>query len=72
MLCIMINVVCNNKLGIIGGIVVLFIIILLILSGEIILYVFVCIFEIFCGVFIVMMVNIDIEIFWKKLKNNKL
>ncbi|HHS2804382.1 TPA: FUSC family protein [Streptococcus agalactiae] len=72
MLCIMINVACNNKSGIIGGTAALLIITLSIPSGETILYVFARIFETFCGVFIAMMVNTDIEILRKKLKNNKL
>lgn len=64
MLIIMINVVMNNKVGVIGGVAVMLIIILLILSGEIILYVFVCVLEIFMGVFVVIFVNYDIDCIW--------
>lgn len=64
MLTIMINVACNNKSGVIGGVSALLIITLSIPTHDTILYVFERIFETFIGVFIAIMVNSDT--FWLK------
>ncbi len=61
MLTIMINVACQNKTGIIGGVAALLIICLSIPHGEQITYVFARIFETFVGVFIAILVNSDAD-----------
>ncbi|MEQ9763446.1 aromatic acid exporter family protein [Streptococcus sp. ZJ151] len=61
MLTIMINVACNNKSGIIGGVAALLIITLSIPRGDTIFYVFSRIFETFIGVFIAILVNTDVD-----------
>lgn len=61
MLGIMINVAINNKAGIIGGTSALLIITLSIPPGDTVLYVFARIFETFCGVFVAIIVNADVN-----------
>ena len=61
MLTIMINVACNNKSGIIGGVAALLIITLSIPQGDTIIYVFSRILETFAGVFVAIMVNADVD-----------
>lgn len=61
MLGIMINVSINNKAGIIGGTSALLIISLSIPAGDTILYVCTRIFETFCGVFVAILVNSDVD-----------
>ena len=61
MLGIMINVSINNKAGIIGGTSALLIITLSIPAGDTILYVFARVFETFCGVFVAILVNSDVD-----------
>nr|WP_018364998.1 aromatic acid exporter family protein [Streptococcus caballi] len=68
MLGIMINVAIDNKNGIIGGTAALLIITLSIPAGDTIMYVFARIFETFCGVFIAILVNADLDMLRKKLK----
>ena len=57
----MINVSINNKAGIIGGTSALLIITLSIPAGDTILYVFARVFETFCGVFVAILVNSDVD-----------
>ncbi|KYP18007.1 hypothetical protein AKL14_01463 [Streptococcus parauberis] len=71
MLTIMFNVAFNNKSGIIGAVAALLIITLSISSGETIAYVFARIFETFCGVFIAILINTDIDIIKNKLNKKK-
>lgn len=73
MLGIMINVSINNKAGIIGGTSALLIITLSIPAGDTILYVFARVFETFCGVFVAILVNSDVDMVreWLKNKNEK-
>ena len=73
MLGIMINVSINNKAGIIGGTSALLIITLSIPAGDTILYVFAKVFETFCGVFVAILVNSDVDMVreWLKNKNEK-
>lgn len=71
MLTIMFNVAFNNKTGIIGAVAALLIITLSISSGETIAYVFARIFETFCGVFIAILINTDIDIIKNKLNKKK-
>lgn len=61
MLTIMVNVACNNKAGVIGGVAALLIITLSIPQGDTILYVFSRIFETFIGVFVAILVNADVD-----------
>ena len=61
MLTIMTNVAMNNKAGVIGGVSALLIITLSIPEGDTIVYVFARVFETFLGVFIVMLVNYDVD-----------
>lgn len=61
MLTIMFNVAFNNKSGIIGAVSALLIITLSIPQGDTIFYVLSRIFETFCGVFIAILVNTDVE-----------
>ncbi len=68
MLGIMINVSINNKSGIIGGTAALLIITLSIPAGDTILYVFARVFETFCGVFVAILVNSDVDLVRKMLK----
>lgn len=72
MLTIMFNVAFNNKSGIIGAVAALLIITLSISSGETIAYVFARIFETFCGVFIAILINTDIDIIKNKLNKKKI
>lgn len=69
----MINVSINNKAGIIGGTSALLIITLSIPAGDTILYVFARVFETFCGVFVAILVNSDVDMVreWLKNKNEK-
>ena len=73
MLGIMINVSINNKAGIIGGTSAILIITLSIPAGDTILYVFARVFETFCGVFVAILVNSDVDMVreWLKNKNEK-
>ena len=73
MLGIMINVSINNKAGIIGGTSALLIITLSMPAGDTILYVFARVFETFCGVFVAILVNSDVDMVreWLKNKNEK-
>lgn len=71
MLTIMFNVAFNNKSGIIGAVAALLIITLSIPAGESVVYVFVRIFETFCGVFIAILINTDIDIIKNKLIKKK-
>lgn len=68
MLGIMINVSINNKSGIIGATAALLIITLSIPAGDTILYVFARVFETFCGVFVAILVNSDVDLLRKMLK----
>lgn len=68
MLGIMINVLINNKSGIIGATAALLIITLSIPAGDTILYVFARVFETFCGVFVAILVNSDVDLLRKMLK----
>lgn len=61
MLGIMLNVSIGNKSGIIGGTSALLIITLSIPYGDTIMYVFARIFETFCGVFVAIIVNSDVD-----------
>lgn len=72
MLVIMLNVSINNKAGIIGSISAFLIIALSIPVGDTIVYVFARIFETFCGVFIAMIVNTDVDILKKILKRKNM
>ncbi|KHD44969.1 FUSC family protein [Streptococcus hongkongensis] len=71
MLTIMFNVAFNNQSGIIGAVAALLIITLSIPSGETVIYVFTRIFETFCGVFIAILINTDVEIIKNKLIKKK-
>lgn len=68
MLTIMTNVALNNKAGVVGGVSALLIITLSIPSGDSIAYALTRILETFCGVFIAMLVNYDINLLKKKIK----
>lgn len=68
MLGIMINVSINNKSGIIGATAALLIITLSIPAGDTILYIFARVFETFCGVFVAILVNSDVDLLRKMLK----
>lgn len=61
MLGIMINVAINNKAGIIGGTSALLIITLSIPADDTLLYVCARILETFCGVFVALLVNADLD-----------
>ena len=69
MLGIMTNVAINNKAGIIGGTSALLIITLSIPAGNTIIYVFSRVFETFCGVFVAILVNTDVDRIRKKIKS---
>lgn len=71
MLTIMVNVACNNKSGIIGGVAALLIITLSIPQGDTIMYVFSRILETFVGVFVAIMVNADVDKVRQWLRRNK-
>ncbi|MGT2933767.1 FUSC family protein [Streptococcus catagoni] len=71
MLTIMVNVSFNNQSGIIGAVAALLVITLSIPSGDTFMYVFSRVFETFCGVFIAILVNTDIEFLRKKLEEKK-
>ena len=62
-----------TKAGIIGGTSALLIITLSIPAGDTILYVFARVFETFCGVFVAILVNSDVDMVreWLKNKNEK-
>ncbi|KPJ21767.1 FUSC family protein [Streptococcus phocae] len=66
MLTIMLNVAFNNKSGIIGAVAALLIITLSIPTGDTFVYVISRVFETFCGVFIAIIVNTDVEIIKNK------
>lgn len=68
MLTIIINVAINNKAGIIGAVAALLVITLSIPTGDTFVYVLARVFETFCGVFIAILVNTDIEFIRKKLQ----
>ncbi|HFK5851002.1 TPA: FUSC family protein [Streptococcus pyogenes] len=71
MLCIMVNVACNNKSGIIGAVAALLIITLSIPTGQTFIYVTSRVFETFCGVFVAILVNTDVELIKNKWFNKK-
>lgn len=71
MLTIMVNVACNNKSGIIGGVAALLIITLSIPQGDTIMYVFSRILETFAGVFVAIMVNADVDKVRQWIRRNK-
>lgn len=68
MLTIMLNVAFNNKSGVIGAVAALLIITLSIPSSHTFMYALSRIFETFCGVFIAIIVNTDLEIIIQKVK----
>lgn len=69
MLVIMVNVAIDNKAGVIGSIAAFLIISLSIPVGDTLLYAIARIFETFCGVFIAILVNTDLERLKKYFKN---
>ncbi|EGL47925.1 FUSC family protein [Streptococcus dysgalactiae] len=74
MLTIMFNVAFNNKSGIIGAVAALLIITLSIPTGQTFNYVISRVFETFCGVFVAILVNADVELIknrWFKKKSVK-
>lgn len=71
MLTIMFNVAFNNQSGIIGAVAALLIITLSIPNGEAFMYVIARVFETFCGVFIAILVNTDVELIRNKWLNRK-
>ncbi len=71
MLTIMFNVAFNNTAGIIGGVAALLVITLSIPSGDTFVYVLARVFETFCGVFIAILVNTDVEWLRRKLRKIK-
>ena len=74
MLTIMFNVAFNNKSGIIGAVAALLIITLSIPTGQTFIYVISRVFETFCGVFVAILVNADVELIknrWFKKKSVK-
>lgn len=71
MLTIIINVAINNKAGIIGAVAALLVITLSIPTGDTFVYVLARVFETFCGVFVAIIVNTDLEIIRKKWLTRK-
>ncbi|MGT2888032.1 aromatic acid exporter family protein [Streptococcus didelphis] len=71
MLTIMFNVAFNNKSGVIGAVAALLIITLSIPRGDTFVYVLARVFETFCGVFIAILVNTDIEWIQQKIEKRK-
>lgn len=65
----MVNVACNNKSGIIGAVAALLIITLSIPTGQTFIYVTSRVFETFCGVFVAILVNTDVELIKNKWFN---
>lgn len=61
MLTIMTNVAMNNKVGVVGGVAALLIIVLSVPSGDSFVYVLIRVAETFCGVFVAMVVNVDMK-----------
>lgn len=70
MLTIMTNVAMNNKAGVVGGVSALLIITLSIPSGDSIAYALTRILETFFGVFIAMLVNVDLNGIKKRFFSN--
>ncbi|EHI68903.1 FUSC family protein [Streptococcus ictaluri] len=66
MLTIMFNVAFGNKSGIIGAVAALLIITLSIPTGQTFIYVISRVFETFCGVFIAILVNTDVDLIKNK------
>ncbi|MGT2934534.1 FUSC family protein [Streptococcus castoreus] len=66
MLTIMLNVAFNNTSGIIGAVAALLIITLSIPTGQTFIYVISRVFETFCGVFVAILVNTDVEMIKNK------
>ncbi|AGM99656.1 aromatic acid exporter family protein [Streptococcus iniae] len=71
MLTIMFNVAFNNKSGIIGAVAALLVITLANPLGETFMYVITRVFETFCGVFIAILVNTDVDFLKKHWANRK-
>lgn len=71
MLTIMFNVAFNNKSGVIGAVAALLVITLSNPLGDTFLYVIARVFETFCGVFVAILVNTDVQFLknrWAKRK----
>ncbi|MGT2907460.1 FUSC family protein [Streptococcus dentiloxodontae] len=71
MLTIMTNVAVDNKAGIIGGVAAMLIITLSIPVGDSFSYAIARVFETFCGVFVAILVNTDIDVIRTYLQNKR-